>query len=247
MAAPVLRIPLGAKLDDFEKGMKEASSKVGEATKQIAHQFANLNERAIRPAVAGAAAMGSAYAGAGLRTVATFAGVATAATLMARAIGAAIDSAKARIEDMVEVASRAEKLNVSPEFLQSIDLLAKGSKEAKDNLQAALEFFNQATRDRLNLGINPDEPEAVRRQITDVETAIRGIVEILPSANFGLDQFLSATDRNNAEGKMRAVLPIVVDLLNAGQRLEAPRQDDGRRSAAHDQPDRRRYAGHDLE
>lgn len=165
-------------------------------------------------AVAVPAAQG--FASALLPVAARLSVVAAAALLVGDAIGAA----RRQIADMIAVADKASSLTVSPQFLQLFEAESRKLKITTDELDQALTHAYSATKDKSPIDVG--KWEAAGERITDVELALRVYNQQLEKATGKqLQGLVIFRDADSQDAKVRAVLQAMVQLEQAGQRLQA--------------------------
>lgn len=132
-------------------------------------------------------------------------------------VGEAIGAARNQIADMVAVADKASKLNVSPQFLQLFEGEARKLKITTDELDAALSKAFDATKEKSPIDVS--KFEVAKERITDVELALRVYNAELEKSGGRLEGLVLFRDAGTQEEKVRAILQSMVELDKAGQHL----------------------------
>jgi hypothetical protein len=220
MAAPALRIPMQLDMDSFQEQTARASNRVGEVLKLAARQFANVNGEMLGIASSTAAGVGLAWSQTMTRNVLVFAGWATASVAAIKLVGAAIDQAREQLEKMVDIADKAGKAQVSPEFFQRFTAEADKLKVSADDLEGALRGAFDATKEVSPIDV--DKWTTGEERVTAVEKALRVYNETLAkAAGQRLDGLVLFRDAETQEGKVLAVLKAMQQLIDIGQRAAA--------------------------
>lgn len=211
MAGPTLSFPVRANLEGLKKDMSEASSHVGAVTRVILKQFIDLNAQIAGPV---AASLVAGYARAALGIAGKLALVVGSIKLM----GDAIDAVKSDLKDMVDLADKATRAQVSPEFFQSFISNAKGATERVELFEGALDSAFQATKPLLN----PDWSvwDQGLTKVSAVEKAMRDTRELFTTDQdfSGFELFRNAADQ---QAKIKAVLLYMQQLKAIGQDVAA--------------------------
>jgi hypothetical protein len=217
---PALNIPVKVNLDDFKKGMSEATSSVSSAAEFIAKEFVKMNISAAKviapPALAAIGAalppLVSAFGPMIARLVAFKAGI--------DLVGAAVSGARAELVDMVAIADKASNLNVSPAFFQAFLTESRGLKVSAEELEGALTHAFDATKEKSPIDLS--KWETGKDRITDVEAALRVYNEtVAKAAGVQLKGLVLFRDANSQEDKVKAVLLAMVQLKDIGQQAAA--------------------------
>lgn len=217
---PALNIPIKINLDDFKKGMSEATSSVSSAAEFIAKEFVKINIGAAKviapPALAAIGAalppLISAFGPMIARLVAFKAGI--------DLVGAAVSGARAELVDMVAIADKASNLNVSPAFFQGFIAESHGLKVSAEELEGALTHAFDATKEKSPIDLA--KWETGKDRITDVEAALRVYNETLAkAAGTQLKGLVLFRDADSQEEKVKAVLLAMVQLKDIGQQAAA--------------------------
>src|SRR5258708_3574827 len=217
---PALNIPVKVNLDDFKKGMSEATSSVSSAAEFIAKEFVKLNISAAKviapPALAAIGAalppLISAFGPMIARLVAFKAGT-DLGSLAGR-------GARAELVEMVAIADKASNLNVSPSFFQAFLSESHGLKVSAEELEGALTHAFDATKEKSPIDLS--KWETGKDHITDVETALRVYNETLAkAAGTQLKGLVLFRDADTQEQKVKAVLLAMVQLKDIGQQAAA--------------------------
>ena len=213
MAAPALRIPVRANLDEFKKAMNETSSLARTATRKVAQQFVDMNKE-----VAGSAATAafSGMASSALKLTGQIALVVGAAKLM----GAAIGGARDQLAEMVELQNKSQNVGVSAGFFQAFRGEARKLQVDIGDLEGALTHAFNATKDRAPIDLG--EWETGKERITDVEKALRVYNEtFLRVQGQTLEGLVLFREADSQEAKIQAVLKAMIQLEQIGQRAAA--------------------------
>lgn len=217
---PALNIPIKVNLDDFKKGMSEATSSVSSAAEFIAKEFVKLNISAAKviapPALAAIGAalppLISAFGPMIARLVAFKAGI----DLVSLAVG----GARVELVEMVAIADKASALNVSPAFFQAFLSESHGLKVSAEELESALTHAFDATKEKSPIDLS--KWETGKDRITDVEAALRVYNQTLAkAAGTQLKGLVLFRDADSQEQKVKAVLLAMVQLKDIGQQAAA--------------------------
>ncbi|WP_143199056.1 hypothetical protein [Bradyrhizobium sp. NAS80.1] len=206
MPAPSLRIPISVDLEKFRDQMKQTSSLAGTATRQIAKQFLDMNKDLAKDAIFATMARG----------VVELAGKVALAVGAYKLMTAAISGAREQMQQMVEIADKANNVGVSPQFLQAFTKEATKLKVEAGELESALDHAFNATKDRSPIDIG--EWSVGEEKITEVEKALRVYNETLAkTAGQQLQGLVLFRDAKTQEDKIKAVLAAMVQLDQIGQ------------------------------
>lgn len=206
MPAPSLRIPISVDLEKFRDQMKQTSSLAGTATRQIAKQFLDMNKDLAKDAIFATMARGAL----------DLAGKVALAVGAYKLMTAAISGAREQMQEMVEIADKAQNLGVSPAFLQAFTSEARKLKVEASELESALDHAFQATKDRSPIDIG--EWTVGEDKITEVEKALRVYNETLAkAAGQQLQGLVLFRDAQTQEEKIKAVLAAMIQLDQIGQ------------------------------
>lgn len=203
MPAPSLRIPMSLNMAEFDKNVEKAKSSTATATRFITKQFVDMNAQLLATqGAAGAAALSfrSILGAVGPLSLA-IAGIVGVFKVMATAT----ELAKEKIEEFNEIAEKAGKANVSTDFFQRFTKSGEQLKLTVDDVNAALERFNNASRDALG-------GSTLSQRVAELQKAGNF------SSNAGAATLSSATD---TEARLRATAQLIKEALEAGQRLAA--------------------------
>lgn len=206
MPAPSLRIPISVNLDQLKEQLRQTSSLTGTATRQIAKQFLDMNKDLAKDAIFATMARGAL----------DLAGKVALAVGAYKLMTAAISGAREQMQEMVDIADKAQNLGVSPAFLQAFTSEAKKLKVEAGELESALDHAFQATKDRSPIDIG--EWTVGEEKITDVEKALRVYNETLAkAAGQQLQGLVLFRDAQTQEDKIKAVLAAMIQLDQIGQ------------------------------
>lgn len=201
MAVPALRIPLSLNMDGFQKNIESAKGLTSQATKFITKQFIDMNASMLATqGAAGGAVLGfrSILGVLGPLSIA-IGGIVGVFKLM----GYATELAKEKIEEFNEIAEKAAKANVSTDFFQRFTKSGEQLKLTVDQVNEALERFNNASRDALG-------GSSLSQRVAELQKAGNF------SGNAGAGA-LSGAD--GTEEKLRATAQLIREAFDAGQRL----------------------------
>ncbi|MFC0243677.1 phage tail tape measure C-terminal domain-containing protein [Rhodopseudomonas telluris] len=233
------QLKLAVNSSEFKPAVQGAAKFLGDQFNQVKPLIKSVTQDAVRestaaslkvadafaaPAIKGSfqafAAVGipaaQGFAAALLPIAARLGPIAIAAFLVADAIGAA----RRQITEMVAVADKAGNLNVSPAFLQQFEGVARGLKVTVDDLDQALAHAFSATKEKSPIDVS--KWEAAGERITEIELALRVYnAELEKTTGKRLDGLVLFRDADTQDQKVRAVLAAMVELEQAGKRLEA--------------------------
>ncbi|MCK1684241.1 hypothetical protein IVA87_33865 [Bradyrhizobium sp. 147] len=201
MPAPSLRIPMLLNMDGFQKNIESAKGLTSTATKFITKQFIDMNAQVLATqGAAGGAVLGfrSLLGVLGPLSIAV-SGIVGVFKLM----GYATELAKEKIEEFNEIAEKAAKSNVSTDFFQRFTKSGEQLRLTVDEVNAALERFNNASRDQLG-------GSALGQRVDELKKA--GNFE----GNSGVGALGNATE---TEAKLRATVQLIREAFESGQRL----------------------------
>ncbi|MGL9618298.1 hypothetical protein QRQ56_09875 [Bradyrhizobium sp. U531] len=203
----MMRIPVSLNLDQLKEQLRQTTSLTGNATRQIAKQFLDMNKDLAKDAIFATMARGAV----------DLAGKVALAVGAYKLMTAAISGAREQMQQMVDVADKAQNLGVSPAFLQAFTAEARKLKVEAGELESALDHAFQATKDRSPVDIG--EWSVGEEKITDVEKAMRVYNETLAKmAGQQLQGLVLFRDAQTQEDKVKAVLAAMVQLDQIGQR-----------------------------
>jgi hypothetical protein len=202
-----MRIPVSLNLDQLKEQLRQTSSLTGTATRQIAKQFLDLNKDLAKDAIFATMARGAV----------DLAGKVALAVGAYKLMSAAISGAREQMQEMVDIADKAQNLGVSPAFLQAFTSEAKKLKVEAGELESALDHAFQATKDKSPIDIS--EWSVGEEKITDVEKALRVYNEtVVKAAGQQLQGLVLFRDAKTQEDKIKAVLAAMIQLDQIGQR-----------------------------
>ncbi|MDD1533038.1 MULTISPECIES: hypothetical protein [unclassified Bradyrhizobium] len=206
MPAPSLRIPVSVNLDQLKEQLRQTTSLTGNATRQIAKQFLDMNKDLAKDAIF--ATMG--------RGAIDLAGKVALAVGAYKLVTAAISGAREQMQQMVDIADKAQNLGVSPAFLQAFTAEARKLKVEAGELESALDHALQATKDRSPVDIG--EWSVGEEKITAVEKALSVYNETLAKgAGQQLQGLVLFRDAQTQEDRIKAVLAAMIQLDHIGQ------------------------------
>jgi hypothetical protein len=202
MSVPALRIPIRADVSQFQNDMKNTSSIAGTAVRSITKQVIDLNAGFL--ATKGAAG-GATLAFRGvLGVLGPIALGITAVSQAFKLMSYATDLAKAKIEEFNDIAKQAGGSGVSTDFFQRFTK-SGAAVLSLDEVTAALKRFNEATTDKLGG--------------SDLSQRVGTLVD---AGNFGGNSGVAAlSGSTTTEDKLRAVVKLIDEAMEKGQRLAA--------------------------
>lgn len=207
MPTPSLSIPIKLNLDQLKEQLRQTSSLTGTATRQIAKQFLDMNKDLAKDAIFATMARGAVE----------LAGKVALAVGAYKLMSAAISGAREQMQQMVDIADKAQNLGVSPAFLQAFTSEARKLKVEAGELESALDHAFQATKDKSPVDIG--EWSVGEEKITDVEKALRVYnEELAKAAGQRLQGLVLFRDAQTQEDKIKAVLAAMIQLDQIGQR-----------------------------
>ncbi|GAB9138185.1 hypothetical protein BDS110ZK25_25960 [Bradyrhizobium diazoefficiens] len=206
MPTPSLRIPISVNLDQLKEQLRQTSSLTGTATRQIAKQFLDMNKDLAKDAIFATLA----------RSAVELAGKVALAVGAYKLMTAAISGAREQMQQMVDIADKAQNLGVSPAFLQAFTSEARKLKVEAGELESALDHAFQATKDKSPIDIS--EWSVGEEKINDVEKALRVLnATLAKDAGQQLQGLVLFRDAKTQEDKIKAVLAAMIQLDQIGQ------------------------------
>jgi hypothetical protein len=201
MPPPALRIPMVLNMDGFQKNIESAKGITSTATRFIAKQFIDMNAQVLATqGAAGGAVLGfRAMLGVLGPLSLAVGGIVGVFKLM----GYATELAKEKIEEFNAIAEKAAKANVSTDFFQRFTKSGEQLRLTVDQVNDALERFNNASRDQLG-------GSALGQRVDELKKA--GNFE----GNSGVGALGNATE---TEAKLRGTVQLIREAFEAGQRL----------------------------
>lgn len=201
-----LTIPVRLNLDQLKEQLRQTTSLTGNATRQIAKQFLDMNKDLAKDAIFATMARGAL----------DLAGKVALAVGAYKLMTAAISGAREQMQQMIDIADKAKNLGVSPAFLQAFTSEARKLKVEAGELESALDHAFQATKDRSPIDIG--EWSVGEEKITAVEKALRVYNETLAKdAGQQLQGLVLFRDAQTQEDKIKAVLAAMIQLDKIGQ------------------------------
>ncbi|MFK4523689.1 hypothetical protein ABIF90_001670 [Bradyrhizobium japonicum] len=201
-----MRIPISVNLDQLKEQLRQTSSLTGTATRQIAKQFLDMNKDLAKDAIFATMARGAVE----------LAGKVALAVGAYKLMTAAISGAREQMQQMVDIADKAQNLGVSPAFLQAFTSEARKLKVEASELESALDHAFQATKDKSPIDIG--EWTVGEEKITGVEKALRVYNETLAkAAGQQLQGLVLFRDAKSQEDRIKAVLVAMQQLDQIGQ------------------------------
>lgn len=218
--APALRIPVSLDMASLKQQADAAKSYVGDTLKVIGRTFSNANADILGVSAGTAEAAALAWGQSAARIALTFGATLAVGTLIFKGLEALIGAAREQLSEMIAIGDKAVDLRLSPETFQAFIKSAGTAKELMGSLEESLKYFSDAMKEKLNLSINPDELEQVKRKWSDVETTIRSLRELLPASSMAAHDFVAALNTGNVDGQLRAALQTLQEVFQQGLRLE---------------------------
>ncbi|MEY9185332.1 hypothetical protein [Bradyrhizobium sp. USDA 313] len=201
-----LTIPVRLNLDQLKEQLRQTSSLTGNATRQIAKQFLDMNKDLAKDAIFATMARGAV----------DLAGKVALAVGAYKLMTAAISGAHEQMQQMIDIADKAQSLGISPAFLQAFTSEASKLKVEAGELESALDHAFQATKDRSPIDVG--EWSVGEEKITAVEKALRVYNETLvKDAGQQLQGLVLFRDAQTQEEKIKAVLAAMIQLDQIGQ------------------------------
>lgn len=201
MPAPSLRIPMLLNMDGFQKNIESAKGLTSTATKYITKQFIDMNASVLATQGASGAAV------LGFRSILGVLGplsIAIGAIVgVFKLMGYATELAKEKIEEFNAIAEKAAKSNVSTDFFQRFTKSGEELRLTVDQVNAALERFNNSSRDQLG-------GSALSQRVEELKKA--GNFD----GNAGVGALAGSTE---TEAKLRATVQLIREAFESGQRL----------------------------
>jgi hypothetical protein len=202
MSVPALSIPIRADVSKFQNDMKSTSSIARTAVTQITKSVIDMNAGFL--ATQGAAG-GAALAFRGvLGVLGPIALGISVVTNTFKLMAYATDLAKVKIAEFNDIADNANKANVSTDFFQRFTK-SGAAVLSLDEVTAALKRFNDASTDKLGG--------------SDIQQRVTTLTE---AGNFGGNSGAAAlSSSNTTEQKLRAVIKLIDEAMQKGERLAA--------------------------
>jgi hypothetical protein len=202
MSVPALSIPIRADVSKFQNDMKSTSSIARTAVTQITKSVIDMNAGFL--ATQGAAG-GAALAFRGvLGVLGPIALGISVVTNTFKLMAYATDLAKVKIAEFNDIADNANKANVSTDFFQRFTK-SGAAVLSLDEVTAALKRFNDASTDKLGG--------------SDIQQRVTTLTE---AGNFGGNSGVPAlSSANTTEQKLRAVVKLIDEAMQKGERLAA--------------------------
>lgn len=201
MPAPSLKIPMTLNMGDFQKNIESAKGLTSTATRFITKQFIDMNASMLATqGAAGAAVLGfrSILGALGPLSLAI-----TGIVGVFKLMGYATELAKEKIEEFNEVAEKAAKANVSTDFFQRFTKSGEQLRLTVDQVNEALERFNNASRGALG-------GSALSQRVDELRKA----------GNFGGNSGVGAlAGADDTEARLRATVQLIREAFETGQRL----------------------------
>ncbi|ABE63267.1 hypothetical protein Nham_2477 [Nitrobacter hamburgensis X14] len=204
MTTPALNIPIRVTgQEEFKKRMNETSSLTRHVAQVATTQIIRMNAGwlAQQGAIGAATVAAGRFLSLANRLLLSYAAIKSVFMLM----GYATDLAKAKIKEFNEVADKANASGFSTEFFQRITKSSGEARDKVDELSESLVNFNKASAPKLG-------GSELQNRIDELKKA--GNL----SGNTGLAAFVSA---NDAEARLRAIVSLINQAMQAGERLAA--------------------------
>lgn len=202
---PALRIPVALDMNSLRDQAQQASNHVAATLKVIGQGFTKLNADIVGGGAAASTAYAQGWVSSGLKIAAAVGAAKLAFDAMSGVVGAVRD----QLQEMVDLAERAAKANVSPEFLQAFVGAEKASKDSAGEMEGALVHAFDASKE------HAERVLPVLQRLKDLYLA--GVFAA-DQKHTGLDLF---RDAGNVEQQSRAVLMSMSELMAIGERLQA--------------------------
>lgn len=204
MTTPALNIPIRVTgHDEFKAKMRETSELTNHVARAATAQIIRMNAGwlAQQGAIGAATVAAGRFLSLANRLLLSYTVIKSTFTLM----GYATDLAKVRIEEFNKVADKANASGFSTEFFQRITKSSGEAREKVDELSEALIKFNEASAPKFG-------GSDLQNRIDELKKA--GNL----SGNSGVAAFAAA---NDAEARLRAIVSMITQMMDAGQRLAA--------------------------
>ncbi|WP_314945925.1 hypothetical protein [Bradyrhizobium cosmicum] len=199
-----LTIPVRLNLDQLKEQLRQTSSLTGNATRQIAKQFLDMNKDLAKDAIF--ATMG--------RGAIDLAGKVALAVGAYKLMTAAISGAREQMQQMIDIADKAQNLGVSPAFLQAFTSEARKLKVEASELESALDHAFNATKEKSPIDIG--EWDFAGQKITDVEKELQ-VLNATMEKGQRLEGLVLFRDAKTQEDRIQAVLAAMIQLDRIGQ------------------------------
>jgi len=203
MAAPALRIPVSADISKFQDDMKKTTTAASHATAVVA-------KNAIKMSASFLEAQGA--AGAATLAFGRLLGAVTPVFLAVTVVRDAFklmaystELAKAKIEEFHKVTEEANASGFSTEFFQRITKSGSQARDKVDDLTEALKKFNAESTPKLG-------GSGLQNRLDEL-TKVGNF-----KGNSGVGLFAGA---NDSEGRLRAVVALIDQAMQKGERLAA--------------------------
>ncbi|MCP2209459.1 hypothetical protein [Bradyrhizobium diazoefficiens] len=201
-----MQVAIKLNLDQLKEQLRQTSSLTNTATRQIAKQFLDMNKDLAKDAIFATMARGAVE----------LVGKATLAVGAIKLMTAAISGAREQMQQMVDIADKANNVGVSPAFLQAFTNEARKLKVEAGELESALDHAFQATKDRSPIDIS--EWTVGEEKISDVEKALRVLnATLAKDAGQQLQGLVLFRDAKTQEDRVKAVLVAMQQLDQIGQ------------------------------
>lgn len=219
MAPPALRIPVSANLDQLQQDMQKGISITRQAVGTIVKQFVSANRDILTSSTSTTALLSAQWTSLSASGVASalalklaFVAAFAAALAGGRAL---IDSVRDQLQNVLELADKAQKAGVDPAFFQAFLAGARAGRVAVKDLEDALSHATeQMKREIADWNVWDD----VTNKLDKTEQKLRGLRELFSTEQkfTALDLFRDAAD---PEGRIRAVLTGMQELNAIGERI----------------------------
>lgn len=222
MAIPALRIPVSVPMDQMQQDMTKGISITRTATKAIVQNFVMANKEILAGGASTTALLAGQWQGLSASSLAsslaTKLAFVAAFAVIAEAAGALVRSVREQLQNVLEIADKAAKAGVDPQFFQTFVAGARDAKVSVKDLEEALAHASEQIKPALSSSW--DAWDGTKRKITEVENKMLEFRELFnTSQNFsGLDLFRRA---GSNEDRIVAVLTYMVQLEAIGERLAA--------------------------
>lgn len=208
---PALSVDVEARIEKFTAGMQAVGVLADNQIARIEQNFRNANpgiDKWFNDAKIAVDSFGVALGGLAVGFVAF------------KLLSAVIGEARDQLKEMVEIADRAQNLNISPSFLQGFETEARKLQVDVKDLDGALSAAFQATKEKSPIDLS--QWETAGERITEVEKALRVYNEtVAKAAGTQLQGLVLFRDAQDQQTKVLAVLQAMKQLEEMGHKLES--------------------------
>lgn len=206
---PRLAIPVGLNLDGLGQEFGKLDNRVGIGLRAVERTFQVTNAVIVDAGKRAAASYAADFGGASLKIASNVNVLKFAFAGLAAVTVGVLNEARKQLVEMVEIAEKAGRSNVTAEFFQRFISGAKEGKVGAEEFERALTNAFEATKEKLDQ-VNP----ALRKL---EEFFLAGVLSDTDKRS-GLDLFRNA---RNQDEKIRALVVAMTELEAAGRKLEA--------------------------